>query len=369
VGLQTPVQAEIVRRRIHTQGLARPTPQAPEAVVQWLGAVQAQDYAGAKWGIGQRALGLTDAAVDAAFNAGRILRTHIMRPTWHFVTPADIRSMLVLTGPRVQALNGFYYRLAGLDAAAFRRSHTVIERALRDGRHKTREELAADLAEAGMGLQGQGLAYVVMEAELAGLICSGPRRGKQFTYALLDERAGSVKPILRDEALAALTSRYFTGHGPATIRDFAWWSGLTVRDVRSGLAMIASTVRLELIDGLEYWSVPLPASARVPSPMVYLLPNYDEALIAYKDRGVVSPDRSTGLDTVVPATFPHHLLIDGRVAGGWRRTLRAGSVDVEVRPSRTSSAAERRALLKVVERYGVFLGLRATLSIGRPARP
>jgi hypothetical protein len=358
------VHTEIVRRRIHTQWLARPTPQTPEAVVHWLGAVQSQDYSGAKWAIGQRAADLTDATVDAAFDEGRLLRTHIMRPTWHFVTPSDIRSMLLLTGPRVHTLNAFYYRLAGLDAGSFTRSRKVLERALRDGRHKTRVELGAELTKAGLRLEGQGLAYVMMQAELDGLICSGPRRGKQFTYALLEERAQAVEACSREEALAALTMRYFRGHGPATVRDYVWWSGLTVREARAGLAMTASAVRRESINGLEYWSVPGPASRKVPAPMLYLLPNYDEALIAYKDRGVVSHEPTTPGPARVPTTFAHHLIIDGRVAGAWRRTLRKKSVEVEVRASRTLNAAEVRALSAAVEHYGAFLGLAASLAHG-----
>ena len=332
-------------------------------MVHWLGAVQSQDYAGAKWALAQRAAGLVDADLDRAFDEGQILRTHVLRPTWHFVTPADIRAWLLVTGPRVERLNGLYYRKAGLDATVLSRCRRVLERELRDGRHRTRAELAGRLARLGLTLDGQGLAYVVMHAELTGLVCSGPRRGKQFTYALLDERAPAPVPS-RDAALAALTSRYFTGHGPATLNDFSWWSGLTMGEAREGVAMMGAGVERERVGERECLSLPAPAVRRGPSPAVYLLPNYDEALIAYRDRGGASAGRGTvaPTNTVRPA-YPHQLVIDGVLAGGWGRTERATRVDVRVRVTRALSGPERAALDKAVSRYGVFLGKPATLEV------
>ena len=165
-------------------------------------------------GVGTPADGLTDAAVAQAFDTGSILRTHAMRPTWHFVAPADIRWLQTLTGPRVQTLNMYYARKNGLDGKTVARSRAVIERTLRDGQHRTRTEIAAALAKAGIPAAGQRLAYLMMSAELDQVICSGPRRGKQFTYALLDERAANARDLPRDEALGELTRRYFTWRRP-----------------------------------------------------------------------------------------------------------------------------------------------------------
>ena len=226
----------LVRERLRNQSLAVSRLRTPGEVVAWLGAAQAQDYAGAKWALGLRAKGLTDAAVEQAFDEGAILRTHILRPTWHFVAPADIRWMLALSAPRVHAVNAYAYRTFELDAAVLARSRAALERALAGGRQLTRLELAKVLQRAGVQADGPRLAHVMMHAELDAVICSGARRGKQFTYALLEERAPRAKVLPRDEALAELTRRYFASHGPATLRDYVWWSGLTARDARAGMA-------------------------------------------------------------------------------------------------------------------------------------
>ena len=180
---------DLVRRRLANQNLAASSLRSPADVVAWFGAVQAQEYPAARWALGLRARELTDRLVAHAFDAGEILRTHAMRPTWHFVARDDIRWLQMLTGPRVQALNAYYARKNELDAKTVARSRAVIERALAGGHQRTRTELAAVLVKAGIRAEGQRLAYLMMSAELDQLICSGPRRGKQFTYALLEERA------------------------------------------------------------------------------------------------------------------------------------------------------------------------------------
>jgi hypothetical protein len=221
--------------------------------------MQSQDYPGAKWGIGLRAA-VTDAAVDRACDEGSIVRTHILRQTWHFVARDDIRWMLALSGPRVNAVNAHYYRKMELDEPLFTRSRKVIERVLRGGTHLTRPELGRALQRAGIAASGNRLAFLTMRAELDAVIVSGPRRGHQLTYALLEERVPAAKPIDRDAALAALAHRYFASHGPATLKDYVWWSGLTIRDARAGIELAGSSLTRENVEGLTYWSV----EGRVP---------------------------------------------------------------------------------------------------------
>ena len=252
------VKIDPIAWRLRSQRLVRTTCRTPADVVGWLGAMQAQDYAGAKWAIGLRAAGLDDRAIEGAFNDGAILRTHMMRPTWHFVTPADIRWIQMLTGPRVNKLNALYYRRGGLDATALRRGVKVLERSLRNRNYLTRDALGSALAVAGLPLRGQSLAYLMMYAELEGVVCSGPRQGKQFAYALLEERAAPAPAIGRDQALAELVRRYFSSHGPATFKDFAWWSGMTSRDAKEGVAMNGDGLTHEVIDGRTYWFSPRP---------------------------------------------------------------------------------------------------------------
>src|SRR4051794_12729464 len=218
----------IAERRLINQHIATRGLRGPQDVVTWFGAMQAQEYEPAKWALGLRMPdGTTSAKVQRACDEGRILRTHVMRPTWHFVGRSDIRWLLELTAPRVHRILSYYNRALELDSRVLTRSAVVIERALRDGHHLTRAELAARLERAGLPAEGQRLARVVMNAELEGVICSGPRRDRQFTYALVAERAPKAARLPREEALATLAQRFFSSHGPATVKDFVWWSGLT----------------------------------------------------------------------------------------------------------------------------------------------
>ncbi len=192
--------------------------------------------------------------IEKAVSDGTILRTHVMRPTWHFVTPADIRWMLALTAPRVLAAIAYYDRVLELNGADFIKSNAVITKALQGGKQLTRAELASELQQAGFAIDNsQRIGHIIMHAELDGIICSGARRGKQFTYALLDERAPQSRTLDRDEALAELARRYFGSHGPAALQDFVWWSGLTTADARAALEMVTSQLMCEIVDGQTYW--------------------------------------------------------------------------------------------------------------------
>jgi len=197
--------SDIVRARLYNQRLAGPQFERPEEVVQWLGAVQSQEYANTKWGIAQRAGSLTDAAIDQAFADGKILRTHVMRPTWHFVVPEDIRWMLALTAPRVHALSAYYHRQQELDAAIFAKSHGLLTKALQGQTQLTRQEISNVLRDGSIPTTGFRLGFILKHAELEALICSGALRGKQHTYALLSERAPQAKTLTRDEALSTLS--------------------------------------------------------------------------------------------------------------------------------------------------------------------
>jgi hypothetical protein len=212
----------LLHQRLCNQRLRQADFRTPAEIVSWLGAVQSQDFNGAKWALGLRSRALSDADVDRAFDAGAILRTHLLRPTWHFVAPADIRWLLSLTAPRVNAVSAYYYRQHELDARTFVRSQAAFERALQGGKQLTRTELSTALTRVGISATGPRLALLVMRAELDALICSGPRHGKQFTYALLEERVPQARTLTKAEALEALTGRYLASHGPATERDYMW---------------------------------------------------------------------------------------------------------------------------------------------------
>jgi hypothetical protein len=351
-----------LRRLRNLRLLGTPLERA-EDVVRWLGAVQSQEYAVAKWSIGQRTGGVGEDELDRALADGTILRTHVLRPTWHFVPAADIRWMIELTGPRVQAGNAYWNRRFGLDEALLARSSALMARELAGGRHLTRKELAAVLHREGIAAEGLRLGYILMRGELDLLLCSGVAKGKQQTYALLDERAPQAAPLTRDEALAELTRRYFTSHGPATLADYTWWSTLTATDARAGIEMVGSQLERMVAADRTYWFAPSPAGAEEAAPRAHLLQGYDEYIVGYSEsRDVLDVG---GVARQVPegeAMFTHAVALDGQVLGHWRRLVKAAAkaVTIEVQLATALDRAQREALDAEVDRYGTFVGLPAT---------
>jgi len=348
---------EIAWRRLAGQFLTVPGPAKPADVVRRLGAVQAQDYAGAKWALAQRTKAATDAAVDRAVDAGTIVRTHVLRPTWHFVAAEDLRWMLALTGPRISRALASYNRVLEITPAVIRRSHAAITKALEGGRHLTRAEVAAVLSRAKVGaLTGHRFGRLVVQAELDAIICSGARRGKQSTYALLDERVTAARGFVRDTALAELARRYFPTRGPASAHDFAWWSGLTVADARRAVAILGRELEPIDVGGRPFW---MSAGAKAPprKPCAHLLPNYDEYFIGFVDRSAIgrrlgSVERVTGGN----ALLNHIATVNGQIVGGWKRTAAGPRVTLRFDLPSRLSRAERALLDREIGRYRAFAG-------------
>lgn len=341
------------RLRLHHQWLARPAKRHPAEIVAHFGAVQAQDFAMAKWALALRSQDLTDAQAGGAFDAGKILRTHALRATWHFVTPADIRWLLQLTGPRIRAQMQYNDRLHGVDAAQLRRCRKVIARALRGGNFLTRDELQAEFARHRISIAGTGLAQVMIHAELDALVCSGPRRGKQSTYALLDERVPTGPILDREAAIAELARRYFRSHGPATDRDFSWWSGLTLTDARAGIASLGREFACMIWDGSKYHFVAGAEPAAVRG--AWLLPNYDEFTVAYADRSlVIGPDFPAARNPRSDPIFTNVILVNGLLAGTWRRTLTKREAKVSLSPFSSPAAAASRTIARAKNRFRAF---------------
>ncbi len=349
---------DITAARLANQFLVGSKLKSAAQVVSALGAVQAQEYDRAKWALGLRMASGVDRDVEQAMTDGSILRTHVLRPTWHFVAPADIRWMLALTGPRVSERMAPYNRHLELDTVLFRRSRAAIIKALRDGQQLTRQELRAELERAKLNVDGtQRLAHVMMQAELDGVICSGARRGKQFTYGLLDERVPSAAPLDRDEALQALTVRYFTTRGPATPQDFSWWSGLTVVDARRGIEAAGRALEHVVVEGKNYWIRPdsRTASRKSANANTFLLPVYDEYFIAYRDRSAAAPhlDARTAR-SLGDSLFDNMVVRDGRVVASWNRAFTKQGVTVELRHLSRPTRLAKSAIAAAAERYGAF---------------
>jgi hypothetical protein len=349
--------SEILARRLGQQGLLAPM-KDPMEVVRRLGAVQAQDYYGAKWALGQRSDTL-DHEVEEAFNKGEILRTHMMRPTWHFVLPEDIRWMQALTAHRVHQANAFMGRKEGLTTRMCTKAIDVFQRALEGGKHLDRSQMAAALKKAKIEAAGVRLAYIIMHAELEAVITSGPRRGLQFTYALMDERIPKrvkEKQLKGEEALAEFAWRYFSTRGPATVQDFSWWSGLTLAETRKGVALLKDLLVSEPSGKKEpLYFAPIDAP-KMPASFAHLLPNYDEYGIGYKDRGAL---RGPGAEKFGTTTMYRHLLmVNGTMHGMWDSTIKKQVVRVRTAPFIPLSASASKALNVALRRYAKFLGVK-----------
>jgi hypothetical protein len=347
----------IVRRRMLAQRLWGPRLDSPEAVVGRLGAVQAQEYPVATWSIGQRADSVTDQDVRRAYADGRILRTHVLRPTWHFVLPADIRWLLQITGPRVQAGSASRYRQLELDTTVFSKTERILDRELAGGRHRTRQELGDAFAAAGIVARGSRLAHIMLHAELEAVVCSGVPRGKQHTYALVDERVPGAVTLDDDQALAELTRRFFSSHGPATVRDFVWWSSLTTPRVRSALEMVGPELARETVDGRTYWFAGTPIGGRARWAWIDLVQGYDEVIVGYSEsRDVLLAMVDLHTPWIGPSLL-HAILLGGRLIGHWKPVASRDSIRIETRLSRPSTPGEERALDAAIARYGRFLGI------------
>ena len=327
-------------------------------VVRHLLAVQSQDYPNAKWAVGQRLVGAraTEAELDRAFDAGEIIRTHVLRPTWHFVAPEDLRWLLALTGPRVHQASGYQYRLLEIDAALAARARAVIEKALRGGVALTRDELGARMIEAGIEAKGLRLAYLVGHAELEAVICSGPRRGKRQTYALVDERIPPARPRTRDEALAELARRYVEGHGPAQVADLAWWSGLTRADARIALESATPPLVRERHGDRTFWLSPMQPVPRFRPPVVHLLPNYDELLIAFRDRTDAMDPALPPPARVAQVVLAHIVVRDGLGVAGYRRRDEESTTMVSIDQLVELDSAEKAGIRAAADRFEAFLG-------------
>jgi len=353
---------DVALQRLFSQQIAQPTFAHPSEVVAWLGAVQAQDYLGALWAVGLRTPGATEQMIEQALAEKTIVRTWPMRGTIHFVAAADVRWMLELLAPRVVRRSASRRTQLGLDETIIAASAKVIARTLQGGKQLPRNALYGLLEQAQIATDSSRGLHILGRLAHDGLLCFGTRDGKQPTFALLDEWVPGAQSLPRDEALATLALRYFTSHGPAIVQDFMWWSGLTVTEAKAGLAAITSQLGRELIGGQDYYfGQALPAAPTRPLD-AFLLPPFDEFLVAYRDRSAALDAHGHAL--VVPGgngIFNPIIVIDGRVVGTWKRTIKTDSVVMTFSPFTSFSDEQIRAITAAAERYGRFVGKTAVV--------
>jgi len=338
--------------RLHNQKITTTDLTTPQSVVAHLGAVQAQDFPMSKLAVGLRLPGSTDADIEAALNAGLLVRTHVLRPTWHLVSGPDARWMLALTGKHIKAASASRDRDLGLDAGLYARSNDLIVRALEGGRHLTRAELMQALENGGIPTDSSRAVHFMMNAETDALVCNGVPRGKEQTYALLDEKVPKGPILSREEAISTLAMRYFTSHAPATLADFYWWSGLPMPDARAGLESVKKHLDSFDWEGKTYWFGGDAPSKPVES--LFLLPAFDEYTVSYKDRSAVFEPRWHKEAITANGIFKPIIVANGRVTGIWKRSVQKNKLLIEPTFFDGTTPVSNHALEVAVQRLKAF---------------
>lgn len=312
--------------RLACHQLINPEFTGPGELVGWMGAVQGQDYARSKWAIGLRLKNATLHRVDEALRTGEIVRTHVMRPTWHWVAGKDLRWMLKLSSRRIRKSIDGWTKNSGVDIpeSVYTKSNDCIATMLSGGKHLTKEEIESGLFRSGLPTADDRIRRYLLRAETEGIVCSGGDKDGKPTYTLLDELIAPETGLSQEEALGRLALHYFRSHSPATLKDFVWWSGLTVTEAKKAIALLGPDIIREQIEGDEfliYASCPQTGHGKV----LHFLPPYDEYLVGYKDRHTVMDPGHFPKAFNKWGIFYPVVLYDGRIIGNWQKTVKQGS--------------------------------------------
>lgn len=348
--------------RLISQQVALSKFNAAKELVAWMGAMQAQDYNMAKWAIGIRLPGATNETIETAIDKGDIIRTHLLRPTWHFVSADDLYWMLELTAPQIKALTKSRNKELELTDAIFKKSNKIIEKALIGNKHLTREEIMAELIKAKIQVDDNRSSHLMLQAELDGIVCSGATKGNKQTYALLHERVAKTKSLTKDEALARLAERYFSSHCPARLTDFIWWSGLSVANARHALEMVTPKLISETINEHTYWLANSFSNSHSLEASTYLLPAYDEYLISYKDRTASLSAKHNKRSISINGIFKPVIIVNGQVIGTWKRTIIKDKVVIETEYFKRANKAAKNLVAKAAATFGNFIGKKTEMS-------
>lgn len=346
---------EIINLRLINQSISNTLSSGVKEIVTQMCAVQAQDFNMAEWAVGVRLNGSNIKTIETGLNNAEILRTHVLRPTWHLVTANDIYWMLELTSPRIKSSLKSRHKDLEITKNVINKSKKIFEKALGADHHLTREELVNKLNKSKIQTNNNRASHIFLSAELDGLICSGIIKGKKQTYALLEERVVSKRILYKDEALAELAGRYFKSRGPATLEDFVWWSGLSVRESRNALEMIRNDFVSVKIDSRTFWFKDASDTKKNMDNKIYLLPAYDEFLISYKDRSAVIPDEYFSKTVSNNGIFRPVIIYNGKVIGIWKRVRKKDKVLIEAILFKSPTNSTKKMIKKASLMLGDFL--------------
>lgn len=348
--------SDIAQIRLKNQQITKSEYKSAKDIVSWMGAMQAQDYLMSKWAIGVRLPKTTDKEIHKAISDGDIIRTHVLRPTWHLIVPEDIHWMLSLTAPQVKKLMKTHDKQLEITDELYTKSHNIIEKALSNGEHLTREELVTLLEKEHIKTNDNRSSHLLMRAELDTIICSGEIKNNKHTYTLL---AGRVHhhhhPFSREEALAKLAQKYFLSHGPATLQDFAWWSGLSQKDAKTGLESIKSELISVTAESKTYWLKDISSQLIHENHKVHLLPAFDEFIISYKDRSATLSIDHHKRAVSTNGIFRPTIVVDSQVIGLWRKTTLKNKVTIETDFFHKQDPHIIESIEQAIGEYGHFL--------------
>ena len=339
--------------RQRSQQLVNPAFSTPKELVTWMGAMQAQDYTMAKWAIGVRMKdALSEQAIEEAFNKGEILRTHVMRPTWHFVTPENIRWMLKLSARRIKSAYKSYMGNTDASESFYMKAQEQLIKMLEGGRSLTRQEIALQLSDAGIDTSDPRIVYRILGyAEVDGVICSGGVKGKKQTYALLDERVPPMPELSKEEALLRLARNYFQSHSPASLTDFVWWSGLSVTEARTAIHLIKQELTEEHLNGKALFVHQSCDALPCVSDICHLIPSYDEYIISYKDRTDVLDAQHSVKAFSSNGIFQPIVFLNGEIVGNWKKSVTRKQLIIDQKVFDGKEEIPHKLWKKAEERY------------------
>lgn len=348
---------DIANLRLANQQISGGGFDAPKHLAAWMGAMQAQDYQAVKWAFGLRIPGSTVSTVEKVIDNGEIIRTHVLRPTWHFVSPDDLHWMLALSAPRIKPSLKYRQDYLGLTPLMLSDSNAIIAETVK-GKHLGREEIAESLRSGGIELRNgeagnNRLSHILLWAELSGIICSGRSAGNTQTYALISERISGEKKYLKEESLGRLAIKYFSSHGPATLKDFAWWSGLTSPEIKVALEKAGSRLENAEVNSVKYWF----AKDRKPNEEVnsaWLLPAFDEFIIGYTDRSAVISLADHKKAVSQNGIFRPVIILNNQVAGLWKTTRSKNRIVIGLNLFKAAGKSQRNAIGVAAEAYSRF---------------
>jgi len=349
---------DISKIRLCNQHISQTSFSSPSEVVSWFGAMQAQDYHGSKWSVGLRMKSATDSTIEKSIANKEIIRTWALRGTLHFVTPPDIYWIMDLVAPKLIKSLASRYKQMELDSKLISKSNNLLVKAVEGNKALTRAELKEILSKSKIPTHELRLGFILQRAVFDKLMCLGPRRDKEFTFVSLEEWAPKTKAITREEAISLLAKRFYQSHFPATDQDFAWWSGLTINEARSGSEMNKSTLIRESINGIDYWVSENIHEVKSNIPDVFLLPGFDEYMLGYKDRSAIIDNQHVKhVFASGNAIFKNTIVINGKVEGTWSRAIKKNEVIIETYLFPGLKKTYSKELKKEAERFGKFLGM------------